>query len=355
MIGLIGARFRIVGVKPVVAPDLDRRSVRGGRGRRRVLWVLPGQPGRVRSGRSTPFAMSSQEVACVSELTEEPRTDEPETAPVASAPDTADPGTADAGGPLRIRADPEPAEVETAAGRDSRGRDSRVETSRASRGRAPVEPQTADTGPDPETAQVEIHPEDPDDEWSSTPVRSGLRLGAPTAVLLGLLVLAGGFWGGAVAEKHHGGSSSGSSALSAIASRLAAARGGTGSGGAGTGAFAGAGGFGGATTSAASGIVTGVQGNILYVTDSSGALIKVVVSASVPVTRTAKSSLTGLQTGDTVVVQGTKATNGEVTATSVRATGQGVTAGDGRRRRRLLRRRNYPGGSGAAAARSGPA
>ena len=48
-----------------------------------------------------------------------------------------------------------------------------------------------------------------------------------------------------------------------------------------------------------------------------------VVGTSVPVTRTAKSSLAGLQTGDTVVVQGTKASNGEVTATSVRATGQG--------------------------------
>ncbi len=177
------------------------------------------------------------------------------------------------------------------------------------------------------TDEIDIHPDDPDDEWSTGPVRSGLRLRAPTAALLALVVLAGGFWAGAIAEKHHSGSSS-SSALSALASRFAAARGASGSGAAGASglAGAGAGGAAGAAGSATSGIVTGVVGNILYVTDSSGALVKVEVGPSVPITRTAKSSLAGLQTGDTVVVQGSKGTGGEVTATSVRATGQGVTS-----------------------------
>ena len=137
----------------------------------------------------------------------------------------------------------------------------------------------------PATGEVDIHPEDPDDEWPTDRARSGLRLAAPTALLLALVVLAGGFWGGAVAERHHAGSSSGSSALSALASRFAAARGATGStGGAGAGGtgFGGAAGFGGAGTSAAAGIVTGVQGDILYVTDSTnGNLIKVVVGPSV--------------------------------------------------------------------------
>jgi len=183
-----------------------------------------------------------------------------------------------------------------------------------------------------ETAQLEIHPDDPDDEWSSTQTRSGLRLGVPTAILLALVVLAGGFWGGAVAEKHHASGSSSSSALSALATRFAAARGAAGGSGAsglgGATGFSGASGFAGAS-SAASGIVTAVEGNILYVTTSTGSLVKVEVGPSVPVTRTAKSSLGGLQTGDTVVVQGTKASNGNVTATSVRATGQGVTTGTG--------------------------
>lgn len=181
---------------------------------------------------------------------------------------------------------------------------------------------------EPVTTQLDMHPDDPDDEWSTARVRSGVRMHVPTAVLLAMVVLAGGFWGGAVAQKHHAASSA-SSTASALASRLAAARG-AGAGTAGRAGFTGAGGFagagGGGAGSAAAGIVTGVQGNILFVTDATtGNLIKVVVGPAVSVTRTAKSSLTGLQTGDTVVVQGTKAANGNVTATAVRATGQDVT------------------------------
>ncbi len=191
---------------------------------------------------------------------------------------------------------------------------------------APVTAEEPITAQEPATMQMDIHPDDPDDDWSTERVRSGVRLQKFTAVLLGLLVLGGGFWGGVVAEKHHSGSTSGSSSLTALANRFAAARAGTATGG--TATTPGAAGFGGATTSAASGIVTGVQGNILYVTDATtGNLIKVVVGPSVSVTRNAKSSLAGLQTGDTVVVQGTKAANGNVTATAVRATGAGVTTG----------------------------
>jgi hypothetical protein len=182
--------------------------------------------------------------------------------------------------------------------------------------------------PDP----TEIHPDDPDDDWSDSHVKKGLRLAAPTAVLLSLVILAAGFWGGALAEKHHGSPTSSSSALSALASRLAAARGGSGTA-TGAGAGGGGGGFagaGGGATPATAGIVTGVQGTVLYVTNASGDLVKVEVGPSTSVTRTAKSSLTGLQTGDTVVVQGTTGSGGTVTAMSVRATGRGVpTAGGG--------------------------
>jgi hypothetical protein len=207
----------------------------------------------------------------------------------------------------------------------------------------------SDPGPEPETAQLDIHPEDPDDDWSGAHARSGFRLHTPTAVLLGLLVLAGGFWGGAMAEKHHSPSSSASSTLSALASRVAAARSassasgagsgagagfaggaGAGAGGGGSNGGAGAGGSGGGRLAAATaGIVTGVQGNILYVTNASGNLVKVNVGPSATVTRTSKSSLAGLQTGDTVVVQGSTASGGTVDATSVRATAQGVSAAGG--------------------------
>lgn len=181
------------------------------------------------------------------------------------------------------------------------------------------------------THPTAIHPDDADDEWSQRPARRGIRLHLPTAILLTLLVLAGGFWGGAVAEKHHNGSPSSNSALSALANRFAAARGATGTGtgsrsgrtGSGGGLTGGAGGLAGAATA---GIVTGVQGDVLYVTDASGNLIKVTIGPSTTVTRTAKSNLAGLQTGDTVVVSGTTAANGSVTATAVRASGQGVAA-----------------------------
>jgi hypothetical protein len=189
------------------------------------------------------------------------------------------------------------------------------------------EPYLADGEPVPD----EIHPDDPDDDWSDSHVKKGLRLQVPTAALLSLVVLAAGFWGGALAEKHHGSSTSSSSALSALASRLAAARGGSGAAAAGAGG--GGSGFaraGGGATPATAGIVTGVQGNVLYVTNASGDLVRVEVGPSTSVTRTAKTSLAGLQTGDTVVVQGTTGSGGTVTATSVRATGQGVpTAGGG--------------------------
>jgi hypothetical protein len=72
-----------------------------------------------------------------------------------------------------------------------------------------------------------------------------------------------------------------------------------------------------------------VKGTTLYVTNASGNLVEVTLTPSTTVTRNAKTSLSGLAPGDTVVVQGTTAKNGTVTAASVAATAQGVTAGFG--------------------------
>lgn len=160
-----------------------------------------------------------------------------------------------------------------------------------------------------------IHPEDPDDDWQSDPPQ-GFRLHAVTAGLLALAVLAGGFWAGSVAERHHGGSSSGSSGLGALANRFAAARAGGGFGGSGA-----AGGAAGLT----SGIVTEVQGDTLYLTDSAGNLVKVQVGSATTVSRTAPAPLTGLQVGDSVVVQGSKGSDGSVSATALRASAPGAT------------------------------
>lgn len=165
-----------------------------------------------------------------------------------------------------------------------------------------------------------IHPEDPDDEWA-TAVNSGraVRVRLLTAGLLLLLVLAGGFWGGVVAEKHHGSGSN--SSLSALASRFAGARAGAG-GGAGASGFSALGG--GAVTT---GTVIDVQGDVVDISDASGNIVKVRVGPSTTVTRTVKTAPSGLQVGDTVVVAGAAGSGGTVSATAVRASAQGVSAG----------------------------
>jgi hypothetical protein len=155
-----------------------------------------------------------------------------------------------------------------------------------------------------------------DDEWPDRGPRKGIRLSVPSVALLGLLIAAGGIWGGAALQRSHG-TTTGSSSASSLAS-LFRSRGGAASlFGGGTGTTAG-----GATT----GTVTEVSGSTLYVTNSSGDLVKVTVGPTATVDRNAASSLASLQVGDTVVVEGTKASNGSVSATSVSASAAGVTA-----------------------------
>jgi hypothetical protein len=159
------------------------------------------------------------------------------------------------------------------------------------------------------------------EDWPARGPAKGLRLAWPVAILVVLLIGGGGIWGGAALQRSQG-TNSASSSLSALASRFAAARGGTGT-------RTGAGGFGGTTAAATSGTVTEVKGSILYVTNASGNLVEVTLTPSTTVTRDAKTSLSALQPGDTVVVQGTTAKSGTVTASSVSATQDGVTAGRG--------------------------
>ena len=86
-------------------------------------------------------------------------------------------------------------------------------------------------------------------------------------------------------------------------------------------------GFPGLPSNATSGTVTDIIGNTLYVTDSSGKLVAVTVTSNTTVNRNAKSSLSSLQPGDSVTVQGTKSKNGTISASSVSATQAGVSSG----------------------------
>jgi len=160
-----------------------------------------------------------------------------------------------------------------------------------------------------------------DDVWPARSPRRGLRLKYPTAVLLALLIGAGGLWGGAALQRGQGTGTTGAAA--SAFSRLAS--GGfsftRGSSGSSRSSIPGS-----ASLSAAAGIVTVIQGDTLYVTTASGGLVKVILGKSTTYTRNAKSTASALQPGDTVIVQGTKAKNGTVSATSVADTAAGLSA-----------------------------
>lgn len=150
-----------------------------------------------------------------------------------------------------------------------------------------------------------------EEEWPAQTKKRGIRLRTPTAILLALLLAAAGLWGGSLLQKHEGGSTG---VTAAAGARAAFGRtGGTGS------PFA-------SGANATTGTVTDIIGNTLYVTEPSGTLVKVTLSSSAAVTRNAKTSLNALKPGDTVVVQGTKPTNGSMTASSVSASAAGVSA-----------------------------
>lgn len=169
------------------------------------------------------------------------------------------------------------------------------------------------------------------DHWvediDELPPRPRRRLITPvTGALLAILLVAGGFIGGVLVQK--GQNSGGGGGLGANAARaFAAAAAGRHAGGAG-GAGA-AGGFRGAPGGATPtiGQVTNVQGKTLYVTTTQGNTVKVSVPEGATVTRTTSSSVKDVHPGESVIVQGTKRSDGSISASSVRATSQAASGG----------------------------
>lgn len=151
-------------------------------------------------------------------------------------------------------------------------------------------------------------------DWPAETTKTSLRLAKPTAILIGLLLLAAGFWGGIMLQKNEGSSSSsGFPNLSAVRSALSGATGASSP-------------FGSSSNSTV-GTVTDIIGNTLYVTDSSGSLVKVTLSSSTSVSRNAKASLSALRPGDSVIVSGVKTSKGQMTASSISATQAGISSG----------------------------
>jgi hypothetical protein len=186
---------------------------------------------------------------------------------------------------------------------------------------------------------------DLDDDWDTEedplPKRPRRRLVTPiSATLAGALVAALGFIGGVEVQKGQddGSTGNGGNAAGAFASAGGA---GTGAAGAGRGAsgrgsgtnapqFGGAGGPGGAQSNATIGSVANKKGATLYVKDSDGNLIRVKTTSHSKINRTASTTPGAIHPGDTVIVQGTTAKDGTVTATQVQASAAGATSGLGR-------------------------
>ncbi len=190
---------------------------------------------------------------------------------------------------------------------------------------------------DPTASEVDDaeSPYDPEDDLALPAHRR--RLGTLTAVLVLLLVAGLGVYGGVRLQKSRGGSSntSASSIASALASRFGAARGSggaatRGAGASGTGGFGGFGGGGGGLGGATTGTVKLVDGNTIYLSQTDGSIVKVTTTPSgTTVTKTVPSSVSAIQPGETLVVQGSTGSDGTVTATRVTDAGAGATGTGG--------------------------
>lgn len=161
--------------------------------------------------------------------------------------------------------------------------------------------------------------DEPDDdvaaELEALALRRRRKLPRVTLALAVALVGAGAFIGGAEAQKHLGStpaaSSSGTGA--AFPSRFRGANATAGP----QGAFAGGGG-------GTFGTVTAIKGSTLYVTDSSGNVVKVSTSAASQVTKTTTGTVKDIKPGDTVVVRGSQGKNGTIAADSISLGGAGA-------------------------------
>ena len=179
-------------------------------------------------------------------------------------------------------------------------------------------------------------PQDDDRDHEPLPIRPmRQRLGPLSLLLGGLFIAALAFGGGVTLEKHH------VTPTAATATPTAATTATTRTGSAG--ASATAGGVGGSTV----GTVRLVDGTNIYVTETSGTIVKVATNPQSQITVTAAGTVRSINPGDTVVVSGAAAANGTVTATSVRDSGAGgsVTGATGR----------PAGGGTSSAGTAGPA
>jgi hypothetical protein len=145
------------------------------------------------------------------------------------------------------------------------------------------------------------------------------RAHALTFVLAGAFLVGAGFYGGVLVQKHQdNGTSTGTGAARARA--FASATGGTtGTGGAAGRGFGG-GGFGGGGPGgggAVTGTVKLVDGKNVYVTDTSGNVVKVETGAGSQLTKTDPATTKDVAPGDVVIVRGTQNSDGSYAASTL--------------------------------------
>jgi hypothetical protein len=180
-----------------------------------------------------------------------------------------------------------------------------------------------------------------DDAEDAIPPRPRGRLLRPVPLaLIAIVIAAAGFLGGIEAQKgSEGGSGVAAGPGAGFAALAAKAGGSTEAGteaggevasaeGSKAGATAGAPSFGGASSAAASGTVTSVEGNTIYVKETDGTVVAVKAGDGVTVTRDSNVAAKKIHPGDTVTVEGSKK-GSTVTASSIAATESGVESTGG--------------------------
>jgi hypothetical protein len=144
-----------------------------------------------------------------------------------------------------------------------------------------------------------------------------------TRSLLVLVIAGGAFLGGVLVERSQVKTTSSSALPSGVPANIAALFGGART----STTVAGADG----TTGASStfGTVKLVDGTNVYVSDAQGNIVKVTTNATTKITTSQPASITKLKPSTSVIVQGTKAADGTVSATSISQSSAGGGLGGG--------------------------
>jgi hypothetical protein len=158
---------------------------------------------------------------------------------------------------------------------------------------------------------------DDDDEYLPRPA-ARRRVPPLTAALLIAIMATAAFFAGVEVQKQAGKvKSTNANAALATAGATGAATGANGLGGGGSGGFGGFGGGGGTRGGRTAGLVTNVQPGVISVSDAQGNVVKIITSGNPTVNKTTPGTLSDIQIGSSIVVQGQPASDGSVKATSI--------------------------------------